>query len=53
MNRRHFIALSPFRQRPRWGAVPSLPAGINEDDSDPRMGPPDRGMSLSAAIGAT
>ena len=29
---------------------PSLPAGINTDDSDP-LGP-DRGMSHSAAIGA-
>ena len=30
--------LSPFRQRPRLGAVPSLPAGINRDDSDPAWG---------------
>ena len=32
------------------GAAPSLPAGINTDDSDP-LGP-DRGMLHSAAIGA-
>ena len=38
MNRRHFTGLSPFRQRPCWGAVPSLPAGINEDDSGPSWG---------------
>ena len=36
--------------RPLRGAVPSLPAGINTDDSDP-LGP-DRGMEHSAAIGA-
>ena len=35
---------------PLRGAVPSLPAGINTDDSDP-LGP-DRGTVLSAAIGA-
>ena len=32
---RHFIGLSPFRQHPLLGAVPSLPAGINENESDP------------------
>ena len=32
---RHFIGLSPLCQRPAWGAVSSLPAGINKDDSDP------------------
>ncbi len=30
-----FIGPSPFRQRLRWGVAPSLPAGINKDDSDP------------------
>ena len=40
---RHFIGLSPFLQRPFLGAVPSLPAGINTDDSDP-LGP-DRGAA--------
>ena len=32
---RHFIGSSPFFQRPSWGRFPSLPAGINEDESDP------------------
>ena len=31
----HFIGPSPFFQRPSWGRFPSLPAGINEDESDP------------------
>ena len=48
MNRRHFTGLSPFRQRPCWGAVPSLPAGINEDDSDPHGGQ-DRGVQHLAS----
>ena len=38
MNRRHFIGLFPFRQRPAWGTVLSLPAGINKDESDPAWG---------------
>ena len=42
------------RTEARWGSrsvrFPSLPAGINTDDSDP-LGP-DRGTVLSAAIGA-
>ena len=32
---RHFIGPCPFFQRSLRGAVPSLPAGINEDESDP------------------
>ena len=38
MNRLHFIGPFPFFQRAREGAVPSLPAGINEDESDPAWG---------------
>ena len=45
---RHSIGPSPFFQRRSWGAVLSLPAGINEDESDP-MGP-DRSVEHRAAI---
>ena len=45
---RHFIGLSPFLQRPFLGAVPSLPAGINTDDSDP-LGP-DRGAAPAVPL---
>ena len=45
-----FATLTEARWRSRSVRFPSLPAGINTDDSDP-LGP-DRGTVLSAAIGA-
>ena len=52
MNRRHFIGLFPFRQRPAWGTVLSLPAGIHRDESDPAWGRIGAWYT-SASIGAT
>ena len=40
---RHFIGPCAFFQRPSGASFPSLPAGINTDDSDP----------LRAGIGGT